>query len=114
MPKRHKTFRQLRREVQGNDRNDAEYDAKRRAHPTLGRAARMRSSARWKAVRNRKISTTPLCEHCLADGRHTAAEQVDHIRGIQARPDLAFTMSNLQSLCVPCHARKSARERRDG
>ncbi len=52
-----------------------------------------------------------MCEDCKRHGVTRAAEQVDHIVPLKDRPDLAFEPSNLQALCVPCHARKSAKER---
>jgi predicted HNH restriction endonuclease len=32
------------------------------------------------------------------------ASQVHHIEGLAARPDLAYTWSNLMSVCTRCHA----------
>ncbi|HUO11067.1 MAG TPA: HNH endonuclease [Phycisphaerae bacterium] len=37
---------------------------------------------------------------------------VDHKEPLIDRPDLAFTRSNLQGLCDPCHHRKTADESR--
>lgn len=50
-----------------------------------------------------------LCQQCLREGRATEAGTVDHITpkahgGTDAE-------SNLQSLCWPCHYRKTATER---
>ncbi|HHE4876831.1 HNH endonuclease [Morganella morganii] len=50
-----------------------------------------------------------LCQQCLREGRVTEAKTVDHITpkahgGTDAE-------SNLQSLCWPCHYRKTATER---
>ena len=46
-----------------------------------------------------------LCQACLAKGRVTAANQVDHIvpKAKQGTDDL----DNLQSLCKPCHDAKT-------
>lgn len=75
-------------------------------------AKRIRSSARWREVRRLQLSREPLCRACAARGETTAAAEVDHIVPIRERPDLAFTRTNLQSLCEPCHGRKSGEERR--
>lgn len=76
-------------------------------------ARRIRSSARWQRVRALKLARDPLCEDCLARyGRPVRAEQVDHVKPLRVRPDLAFARENLKSLCTACHARKSAEERR--
>jgi 5-methylcytosine-specific restriction enzyme A len=64
-----------------------------------------------------------LCQDCLRRGIVLVADGpidprtgkprrpiVDHIIPIRTRPDLRLDSSNLQVLCVPCHARKTARE----
>ena len=66
----------------------------------------------WQCVRAAVLDEEPLCRHCREAGRVTAAVLVDHIRALSdggARLDRA----NLQPLCVPCHARKSAADLRD-
>ncbi len=98
----------------GRKRADGEYDRRRRADPRLMRAARIRSSRRWRQVRAQKLRQSPLCEQHAKRGEVVVATQVDHIRGLLTRPDLAFVMSNLQSLCTSCHAAKSADERKRG
>ncbi|MFC6644442.1 HNH endonuclease [Granulicella cerasi] len=50
-----------------------------------------------------------LCQHCLRDGRVTPALDVDHIVPIASAPQLRLTLSNLQSLCRPCHRAKTVR-----
>lgn len=60
------------------------------------------------AQRQRRLTLEPVCRHCSALGKTTIAEEVDHI------VPLAFggtdTDDNVQSLCIPCHAVKSAGE----
>lgn len=56
--------------------------------------------------RARWLSANPLCEHCKAAGRVTAAEEVDHV--IPLSQGGADDESNLASLCVPCHRAKTA------
>ncbi|MCM7775005.1 HNH endonuclease [Enterobacter asburiae] len=50
-----------------------------------------------------------LCQECLRNGRYTPAETVDHItaKANGGTDDL----SNLESLCKPCHRAKTAVER---
>jgi 5-methylcytosine-specific restriction enzyme A len=53
----------------------------------------------------------PLCAHCKAKGRATAALQVDHIKPLWAGGK--DEDSNKQGLCIPCHKAKSAAEAAD-
>lgn len=91
---------------------DRAYDRRRARDPQLSYAAKVRSSSRWKRLRLSKRKLSPLCEDCVERGITRAAQSVDHIQSIESRPDLAFVMSNLRSLCNPCHAQKSAEERK--
>ena len=67
-------------------------------------------SREWKELRVRKLRTNPLCERCAERGLVVAASQVHHVRPIEDTTSLdemrarAFDWSNLQSLCIPCHA----------
>ncbi|MGH6949400.1 MAG: HNH endonuclease [Vitreimonas sp.] len=36
--------------------------------------------------------------------------EVDHIKAVRDAPELAFVLSNLQSLCKPCHSAKTVEE----
>lgn len=94
--------------------DDRAYDQTRRKEGALKRAKDIRSSRRWQRVRAIKLAKTPMCEDPYLAHRHNPrmAMQVDHIEQLTDRPDLAFTEENLQSLCVACHAKKSAEERR--
>ncbi len=65
----------------------------------------------WQRLRLRKLRTDPLCASCEERGRVTLAEEVDHVIRITKQPGLRLDWSNLQSLCRPCHAAKSAAER---
>lgn len=49
-----------------------------------------------------------LCLHCLANKRMKPADMVDHIKPIKVDWSLRLRLSNLQSLCNPCHNRKTA------
>lgn len=43
------------------------------------------------------------CVKCGARGRL----EVDHVKPVRTHPDLAWSIDNLQSLCPPCHTRKT-------
>lgn len=64
---------------------------------------RFYASARWRKLRAYKLSLNPLCEKCQRAGRVTQALHVHHVEERKDRPDLAYELSNLESLCVPCH-----------
>lgn len=67
------------------------------------------NSAQWQRTRRLQLSRQPFCEECRKQGRITAAQCVHHIEPIESAKtkekmaDLAFRMSNLQSLCYDCH-----------
>lgn len=65
-------------------------------------------SKRWKSVRFlTKRRDGWKCVKCGASGVRL---EVDHIKAIRDAPDLAYDMDNLQTLCVPCHSRKTREE----
>lgn len=67
--------------------------------------------AEWRKIRAQKLAVNPLCEcdACKSSHRTTAAEVVDHIRSIAARPDLRLVWSNLRSMSKRCHDQHTAR-----
>jgi len=109
--RRPKTFSQLRRARRGRRWTDAEEKRRRQADPRQALADRLRTSTRWRRLRAAKLARDPLCHDCLEHGVTTAAQQVHHLVGVVERPDLAFDMENLMSLCTTCHARREAVER---
>lgn len=44
-----------------------------------------------------------LCRECLRYGKQTPATTVHHIKHYEDFPELAYTDSNLISLCAACH-----------
>jgi 5-methylcytosine-specific restriction endonuclease McrA len=58
----------------------------------------------WRELRAEKLRREPLCRECFAQGIVTPALCVDHIDGDDAND----VDANLQSLCIPCHSRKTA------
>lgn len=64
-------------------------------------------SQRWKAVRLEVLRRDGWkCVKCGANGRL----EVDHIKPVRTNPELGFEKSNLQTLCGPCHSRKTRLE----
>jgi 5-methylcytosine-specific restriction endonuclease McrA len=82
---------------------------KKQRKPEVGGTACKRGyDRRWRKLRARKLAEDPLCEHCLVKDMVTAASEVDHIIRHQGQSDPLFWLwSNLQSLCKPCHSRKT-------
>lgn len=63
--------------------------------------------SRWRKLRQWWIAKQPLCRHCERDGRVTPADEVDHIVPWRGDERLLLAHWNLQSLCRPCHHRKT-------
>lgn len=56
------------------------------------------------------LQAHPLCVHCLAEGRYVKATVVDHKIPHRGDPKLFWDTDNWQSLCKPCHDRKTGQE----
>jgi len=64
----------------------------------------------WRILRTRILERdNGLCVECRRNGHVTTAIQVDHI--VPKDQGGTDDHDNLQSLCKPCHASKTARER---
>lgn len=63
------------------------------------------TAKRWKDLRVQLLARSPICADC-----NSLASEVDHI--LPHRGDLArfYDTNNLQTLCKPCHSRKTALE----
>ena len=66
-------------------------------------------STAWRKLRNLKLEQCPFCEESQRRVITTLAQVVDHIIPIN-RGGAKLDMANLQSLCHPCHNRKSGIE----
>jgi 5-methylcytosine-specific restriction protein A len=66
----------------------------------------------WYKLRQWYIQANPLCAHCLAQGITQPAQDVDHIVPISQGGD-NLDPDNLQSLCRPCHNRKTRAQARN-
>ncbi|AUS01917.1 hypothetical protein NVP2044O_53 [Vibrio phage 2.044.O._10N.261.51.B8] len=75
------------------------------------RARYFYGTSQWKKLRLYKLQLNPICEHCIKRDLVVAAVDVDHIVEIEdggSKTDI----DNLQSLCVPCHRKKTGEEKR--
>ena len=64
-------------------------------------------SRRWQGLRLEALRRDDFaCVRCGARGRL----EVDHREPVRTRPDLAFDLLNLQTLCGHCHASKTRAE----
>jgi 5-methylcytosine-specific restriction protein A len=68
---------------------------------------RVTKTKRWKALRLEVLRRDEW--KCLRCNERRRLE-VDHILPVKTHPELSFGMSNLQTLCCRCHARKSRLE----
>jgi len=64
------------------------------------------NSKRWIGIRRWKINQNPMCEIC----ERRFATQVHHIKPVRDYFELRYDLSNLQSVCVWCHAKETAKE----
>ena len=64
------------------------------------------NSTIWRKIRRAQLTREPLCRKCKSKGITKAANVVDHHDGDSWDND----EDNLQSLCTPCHNRKTALE----
>jgi 5-methylcytosine-specific restriction enzyme A len=70
------------------------------------------NTARWKVVRQLKLSDQPLCYACELRGQVVIATVVDHVKAIKAGGEAFPPLDELMSLCASCHGQKtSARDR---
>ena len=68
-------------------------------------------SREWRRLRSVKLQQDPVCELCLKEKNIiTPAKVVDHIVPIN-KGGAPLDLNNLQSLCYPCHSRKSATDK---
>ncbi len=67
--------------------------------------------AAWKQLRKAQLDSYPLCCKCRQLGKLVAASVVDHIMPISTG-GAALDITNVQSLCTPCHNAKTNQERK--
>ena len=80
-------------------------------HPEVTRSASKRGyGSRWQKASKAFLREHPLCAECLKRGRYTQATVVDHIIPHRGDSRLFWDSGNWQSLCKPCHDRKTGSE----
>ena len=65
------------------------------------------NSSQWKRLRQRQLSTQPLCQSCKTQGRICLASDVDHVFPWNHIGPQAFMHNVYQSLCRECHSHKT-------
>ena len=75
------------------------------------RARYFYGTSQWKNLREQYINAHPLCERCEDQGYIVEGREVDHIVEIEDGGDKTDP-DNLQTLCVSCHRKKTAEEKR--
>lgn len=84
-----------------------------RRHDRRESASKRGYDREWAKLRHSYASEHPLCEHCQRQGLTVPVHEVDHILPFNGPGDpLRLDRSNLQSLCRPCHAKKTAQDQR--
>lgn len=65
--------------------------------------------AAWEKVRAEALERDGyICQHCLKKGYVTPGKHVDHIIPFHVKNDpLRLALDNLQTLCQPCHNKKT-------
>ena len=63
-------------------------------------------------IRPHQLAKHPVCAACAAQGRVSLAQEVDHIVPPNGNQALMRDPSNFQSLCKPCHSRKTRAQAR--
>lgn len=94
----------------GEIRRRRQAERARADNPAQLEAKRIRSTKRWQDLRLLKLKRDPLCQNHLRRERLVPATEVDHVIPLVDRPDLAYELENLSSVCRPCHNKKTARE----
>lgn len=64
-------------------------------------------NAEWRRARKAFLQLHPLCVECMKRGTLTPATVVDHIMPHRGDQRLFWDESNWQSLCAPCHNKKT-------
>ena len=74
----------------------------------------LKNCQRWKKLSRTFLAENPHCSACLSlrTPQYIFAAHVDHIKPVRKYLELAYDVSNLQSLCASCHSIKSANEAR--
>ena len=66
---------------------------------------RITSTRRWQVLRMAVLERDGWA--CVDCGATRGRLEIDHIKPVRARPDLAFDPANCAVRCTPCHTRKT-------
>lgn len=94
-----------RRQVASGVRCPCRPPTPRTADPRNAERALPYNSPEWKALRSEHLKANRTCVKCGA-----RASVVDHVKPWRGDRRLFLDPSNLQSLCRPCHSRKTSAE----
>lgn len=75
-------------------------------------AAQRGYDSRWRKLRKMYLMQNPLCEICKSNGAVRLATLVHHRQRLKDNLDLRLYWDNLQSLCIDCHAKITAEEKK--
>jgi len=66
---------------------------------------RITSTRRWQVLRMAVLERDGWA--CVDCGATRGRLEIDHVKPVRARPDLAFDPANCAARCTPCHTRKT-------
>jgi len=66
-------------------------------------------NSKWHRLSKLHLKAHPLCEECKRHGKLTPATVVDHIIPHRRDECLMWDETNWQSLCKPCHDKKTGK-----
>lgn len=73
-------------------------------------AAKRGYTSKWQKMSKQYLRKHPLCVKCMANGKYVPATVVDHIKPHRGDKELMWNQNNWQSLCKPCHDKKTLTE----
>jgi len=110
MPRSAKTHRPSVPGLRQHSPAEAEAIARRKAADAARPSAQERGyTSKWSAARTAYLARHPLCAEHERHGRTVAACVVDHIIPHRGDQKLFWDKANWQSLCKPCHDKKTGR-----
>lgn len=66
---------------------------------------RVTSTKRWRVLRQIVLERDGWA--CVDCGQTRGRLEIDHVKPVRTRPDLAFDVANCATRCSPCHTRKT-------
>lgn len=77
-------------------------------------SAKIYQSTQWRKLRLQQLTKEPLCInfHVCHNSTENSTMIADHIKEIASGGE-AYSIDNLQSICLSCHNTKTAKEKRD-